>query len=432
MFLLDTYNKTLDSAKKSNVVYYMVDPGSAIVSGLDPPKLTVINNSSGMQVITAPFTFTASLDDTLASLAAASGGFSITGVSEIDTELDRLNQQISSYYILGFQSSNPKHDGAFRNVKITTSAKGVALKYQAGYQDRRPNGVLASSKQEQMLLAALATPGTATRLPITFRPAYFYDSSRPARVLIAAKIRTEKMTFKKTGAQLGTDINIMGAAYAENGSIAARFSETLPISFDREKEEEFRKQDLTYSNYFRLRPGKYRLKLAASDESNNLGSMEQSLEVPALPGQGPAFSSLVVAEQSSKLPDLIQRLQTQLLDRTDPLFYSGMQIQPSVENRLPVNSPVFVLFRIYNLPGRAEECDLVASPKLLGQKGEWFELPPINLNEAASPAGSAEAVVGLQLPFQNVPPGKYRLVIETKEAGSTQTATLQTDLEFVQ
>ena len=116
--------------------------------------------------------------------------------------------------------------------------------------------------------------------------------------------------------------------------------ETLPISFDKEKEPEFRKGSLAYRNYFKLRPGKYRLKLAVSDESNNLGSTEQSLEVPAFPDQGFAGSSIVIAEQTSQLPDLIRNLQTQLLDENDPLLYPGVQIEPSVENRLPAGSVI--------------------------------------------------------------------------------------------
>jgi VWFA-related protein len=422
--LSDTYYKTLTSAKKSNVVYYMVDPGSKIAIGLEPPDLTIAVGDSETRKILPPPEYT------MKSLAAASGGFSIADVNAIDTKLDKLNQQISSYYILGFQSGNQRHDGAYRKVKVSTRLKDLTLKYQPGYQDRRPVDVLASSKQEQMLLTALATPGTATRLPVSFRPACFYDVSRPARVLIAAKIRTAKMTFLKKGAQIGFDLNIMGAAYAENGSIAARFSQTLPIRFDKEKESEFRKQDLAYRNYFRLRPGKYRLRLAAADESNNLGSMEQSLEVPPLPGQGLAFSSLVVSEQLSALPYLIPELRTQLLDHSDPLLYRGVQIQPSVENRLPINSAISVLFRAYNLPGRPEEWDLVASPRLLGEKGDPLVLTPIHLKDVMSPSGPAQAVIGLRLPFQNIPPGKYRLMIEVKENVSAQTATLQTDLEF--
>jgi VWFA-related protein len=424
--LSELYGKALSSARKSNVIYYVVDTEPTTASGIiliDPNATEFDKALSASQAQAQGYE--------MRSFAAASGGSTITGIDTIDTQLDRLNQQISNYYILGFQSSNQKHEGAYRKVRVTTSAKDAKLKYQPGYQDRRPIDVLPSSKQEQMLLTALATPGTATQLPIAFRPSYFYDSSGPARVLIAARIRTDKIALRKKDEQIGVDLNIMGAAYAENGSIAARFNEILPISLDKGKEPEFRKQDLPYSNYLRLRPGKYRLKLAVSDESNNLGSMEENLEVPARPDQGLACSSLVVSEQLSKMPHVIEKLQTQLLDHADPLYYAGTQIQPSIENKLPADSTVPVLFRIYNLPCRAEECSLAANPKLLGEKGEQFSLAPINLKDVMSSAGPAEAVVGLRLPFQNVPPGKYRLVIELKETGSAQSATLQTDLEFI-
>ena len=107
-----------------------------------------------------------------------------------------------------------------------------------------------------------------------------------------------------------------------------------------------------------------------------------------------------------------------------------MQIEPSVENRLPAGSDVAVLFRAYNLSGSPDQWDLTARPKLLDQSGERFSMAPIQLKKMMSLAGPAEAVVGLRLPFPSVPPGKYRLVIEITEAGSDQTATLQTDIEF--
>jgi hypothetical protein len=159
--------------------------------------------------------------------------------------------------------------------------------------------------------------------------------------------------------------------------------------------------------------------------------MEHSLEIPVFPEKGFAGSSLVLAEQLSQLPDLIKNLQAQLLDQSDPLIYSGTQIEPRVENRLPVNSPVLVLFRIYNLPNRSDQSDFVASVKLLNDKGEKYALPPIHLKEVMAPAGPAEAVVGLRLPFQNTPPGQYQLVMEITDTGSAQTTILQTDLEFV-
>jgi len=47
-----------------------------------------------------------------------------------------------------------------------------------------------------------------------------------------------------------------------------------------------------------------------------------------------------------------------------------------------------------------------------------------------SAEGNAEAAVALSLPFKDVPPGKYRLIIEASEAASAETTTLETDLEL--
>ncbi len=425
--LANTYAATLMAAKKANVVIYTLSPEDLGSSGgsMGGMPATMPGGGRGLGAISS-----LGAAVTLRSLATESGGFSIYNTNNYDSELDKFDQRLSNYYILGFQSSNPKHDGGFRKIEIKTRAKGVTLKYRPGYQDRRPVDVLASSRQEKTLLTALATPSTATQLPITFRPAYFYDSLQSARVLIAARLQMEKAALKKKGGQLETDLNIMGVAYAEDGSVAARFSETIPISFAKEQEAEFRKSALPYRNYFKLRPGKYRLKLAASDEEDNLGAAEQSLEIPVPNTQGFSASSLVVAEQLSQLPDLIRNLQTQLLDQSDPLLLSQMQIEPSIANRLPSKNPVAVLFRIYNLAGRLDQLNLVAKTRLFDATGERFALAPIQLKEIVSPAGPSEVVVGMRLPLQSVPAGKYRLAMEISETGTGQSATIQTDLEL--
>ena len=368
----------------------------------------------------------------LKSLANESGGLAIYNTNDYDSELDKVNLQLSNYYVLGFQSNNPKHDGAFRKLEIKTDLKGVTLKYRNGYQDRRPIDALASSKQEKSLLDAAASPAVAAQLPLMFRPSYFYDAPQMLRVLVSARIQTAKVELNKKGNQLSSDLNVMGIAYAEDGSVSARFSETLHLSVDKDKEQNFRNSSIGYRNYFRLRPGKYRLKLVASDEANNLGSAEQFLELPAMPNNGLAASSLVLAEGIQRLPDLIRDLQAKLLDDSEPLIFSGVQISPSIENRATLNSALPVFFKLYNVRS-GNPPNLVAKAKLLGEKGEEFSVPDaISLDADTMSRTGDEAVVGLNLPFKGVTPGKYKLVIETSDTGSSQTVKAQTDIEFVQ
>ncbi len=218
--------------------------------------------------------------------------------------------------------------------------------------------------------------------------------------------------------------------FGPTGAIAARFSEPLHLNFAQEKESEFRKTGLAYRNQFRLRPGKYRLKLAVSDEEGHVGSMEQSLVLPALTENGLATSSLVIVDRLSPLPDLIGTLHSQLLDDSDPFVYSGMQISPSIENKLPVNLPMTVLLKIYNLPTGSGTWKLEARAKLLGANGEELMLAPFPLEGRISQAGNSEATVGVELHFRDVAPGKYKLLIEVSETGTSLSTTAQTDVEF--
>jgi len=418
--LYEAYNRTLTSAKISNVLYYTIDPGAQMGDiEAAPTSRSGFSTPGGLMPVT------------LRSLATESGGTSLLNTNDINGDLDNLDRQICNYYILGFQSNNPKHDSGFRSIKIKTEAKGISLKYRPSYKDKRPNDVLANSRHEQTLLGVLASPNNATSIPIDFRPVYFHDPLGASKVLINARIRLDKTVFKKKGDQIGIDFNMIGVAYADSGGIAARFSETVPVRIDADNEQTLRKSNLIYRNHFKLRPGKYRLKLAISDESNNLGFSEQTFILPALPDQGFAGSSLVVADDVTRLPDIIRGLRTQLLDPLNPLIYSGFRIEPSVFNRIQINSPAIIMFRIYSLTEPVNPLKLIAKPKLVDQDGKDYPLGLVQLKDLASPIGNTEAAVFLRLSFPGVPPGKYTLALDVGHEGSSQMAALQADIEFV-
>jgi VWFA-related protein len=400
--------RVIESAKRANVVYYTIDTVGIASSDVDPKWRT----------------------DTLDLLTHDCGGYAIYNTNNVDAELDKLDLTLSNYYILGFQSTNTNHDGTFRRLEIKANIKGMNLKYMPGYQDRSPVDVLASSKQEQTLLSALENPRTVTKLPVAFRPFIFFDTPKSAKVLISFRIQSANIALKKKSGQLSAELNVMGVAYNEDGSVAARFSEPLPVNIDAAYEAAFRKGTLPYINYFKLRPGKYTLKIAVSDESMNIGSAEQSLEIPMLIENGIELSSIVLAEQATPLPELIQNLQTQMLDESDPLVYSGMQIRPSIENKFKVNSTAVVFFRLYSLPNRIN-ADLIAIPKLLDEKGAQVVLNKIPLKKNAVLLGNNMAAVAFNLPLATAGIGKYRLVLEIADSGGARLANAATDLEIM-
>jgi VWFA-related protein len=423
-----TYLKMINSARKANAIFFTVEPkGLEFSSSVDAPIAGQMDSNKRTEVFAPPESASTDQQDYLRPLAANTGGFSIFNTSDFDKALDELDQQLNSYYILGFQSGNPKRDGSFRELEVKTDLKNVALKFRKGYVDRRPLDTLASSKREKSLLDAMASPSSSVQLPLSFRPIYFYDSPNLARVLVPARIRLGKAVFKKKGGQSVCELNVMGAAYSENDTVTARFSETVQVIEDKKDDL---LHGLVYSNFFKLGPGKYRLKLAASDEANNIGAMEQQLEIPAIPESGLAGSSLVIVESTSPLPALIENLETQMLDDRDPLVLGGLQVTPSIENRIPIKTQLPVLFKLYNLAGDLEHWQAVANARLVKDNSEVLSLSPAAFERNLSLSGSAGATFGLNLALQGVTSGKYALIIEITESATSRKTTLQTNLEL--
>jgi hypothetical protein len=368
------------------------------------------------------------MDNILRSLSSETGGLPVFNTNNLNQGLDKIDLELSNYYVLGFNSSNPKRDGKYRKLEVKTDTKGAKLKYRNGYADPRPPDALAGSKGERSLLSAISSPSPANQLPLVFRPVYFYETPQLARIPISAKIKKGTVELKKKGQLLVNNVDVMGVAYAEDGSVAARFSETMNLSVEKDKEELFRSADIPYRNYIKLRPGKYQLKLAVADDKGKIGTSEQALSVPPMPESALASSSLVVSQEIAQLPELIRNIQARLLDETDPLIYKGVQILPSVENHIRRESPIAIFYKLYNLNGTEPEKTLIAKAQLADEKGEITEIPPIPLREAAYSTGTSEVAVGFNLPLKELSPGKYHLSVETSDSSRNQKVTSQVDL----
>lgn len=367
------------------------------------------------------------MENILRSLASETGGLPIFNTNNLNQGLDKVDLELSNYYVLGFSSSNSKRDGKYRKLEVKTDVKGLKLKHRNGYLDPRPADALAGSKGERSLMSAISSPSPMTQLPVTFRPVFFYDSPQLARVPISARIQRGTIELKKKGSLMVNAVDVMGVAYAEDGSVAARFSETLNLAIEKEREELFRNSDIPYRNYIKLRPGKYQLKLAIADEKGKVGTSEQTLAVPPMPA-GLASSSLVVSQEMTQLPDLIKNMQSRLLDEADPLIYKGIQILPPVGNTVRRESPIAVFYKLYNLGGNEASRSLTANVQIIDEKGQISEIPPMDLEEAAYPTGPSEAAIGFNLPLKDLPPGKYQLKVETVDKTKNQSITSQTEM----
>ena len=128
--LLDNRTRFLDImqiANRANASFYTVDPRGLAVfdSPIGPDKPPPI--SVDMAILRGRL-------ETLQTLAENTDGLAALNSNDIEKALRRMADDLTSYYLLGYYSTNTKLDGRFRNIKVKVSQPGIDLRARRGYK----------------------------------------------------------------------------------------------------------------------------------------------------------------------------------------------------------------------------------------------------------------------------------------------------------
>ena len=130
-------NEILDGARaaaRADVSVYSIDP-----RGLQSPggAAAEIDGSGGpaaaMERMQAAEGLGLNIFDGMHILADETGGFVVTGTNSFTKAFDRIVSENSSYYVIGYSSSNDKTDGTVRKNTITVDRSGLQVLYRAAY-----------------------------------------------------------------------------------------------------------------------------------------------------------------------------------------------------------------------------------------------------------------------------------------------------------
>jgi VWFA-related protein len=109
---------TISAASRSNVQIYPVDPRG--LTNMAQEDIEIGGLAAGAyQLGTKPlFQELATSQANLRQLAEETGGVAFVGRNDFDEAFDRIVQENSSYYVLGYYSTNERRDGRLRNISV--------------------------------------------------------------------------------------------------------------------------------------------------------------------------------------------------------------------------------------------------------------------------------------------------------------------------
>ena len=72
--------------------------------------------------------------DALQELALNTDGFAVVNSNDIERGLKRIADDLTSYYLLGYYSTNPRLDGRFRKIDVHVTRPGIEVRARRGYR----------------------------------------------------------------------------------------------------------------------------------------------------------------------------------------------------------------------------------------------------------------------------------------------------------
>jgi VWFA-related protein len=214
---------TENAAIRANVSFFTVDARGLVA---DPPMGDASHGSpggAGMYNGASAMAQAANLaktQDTMWALATDTGGKALLDNNDLGTGIVQAEQSISSYYILGYYTSNENLDGKFRRIKITLNRPELAatLNFRQGYFAGKQFGKFTASEKERQLEDALMMGDPVTDLTIAMELNYFQLNRAEYFVPLVVKIPGSELALARKGGYERTLIDFIGEVKDEYGT----------------------------------------------------------------------------------------------------------------------------------------------------------------------------------------------------------------------
>ncbi len=427
----------INAASKANLAIYAIDargltadPPGGGASKADSRGSGIFNGSVQNSQRSAQL----ASQDTLYTLAAETGGKSFFDSNDIAMGIQRTQEAMGSYYLLGYYSSNNAADGKFRkiSVKLNNSKLAAKLEHREGYYADKVWGKLNAQDKEQQLKEALSAGDPATDLPLALQIDYFRVSPTAYLVPVSVKIPGSVVALAAKGGAATTQFDFAGQIQDEKHAVVGNVRDNIQIKLNPAPGAAAvpvapavavgpaaatatkpattvaaaitARKSFQYDAGFTLEPGKYRMKFV----------VRENITVPDLSADtsGLKLSTVILSNQREPVTAVVGTAEhfSRKEVRANPLIVGDHKVVPNINHVFRRNQSLYVNFDVYDAlpdPANNKNRRVKVSLSLFNKKSvKTFEVGPVEATQLA--ATRPEAVpVQIEIPLKDVTRGEY-------------------------
>jgi VWFA-related protein len=404
---------TVNAAAKANLAIYsvdarglMADPPGAAASSAGPRGTTLYNggfyNNQRATINDS--------QETLYTLAADTGGKAYFDSNDIAGEIVQAQQQMRSYYLLGYYSTNSAMDGKYRRISVKLNNKiSAKLEHRPGYYADKVWGKLNGQEKEQQLKEALSEGNPVTDLPLALQIDYFRISASSYFVPVSIKIPGSVVALAAKGGAAVTQFDFAGQIQDDQHAVVGNVRDFIKIRLDQGNAAKAGHKSFQYDAGFTLEPGKYHMKFVVRENiTGKMGTFEARFTVPDLSADtsGLKLSSIIWSNQREPVQAAVGTAEkvTRKEASANPLIVDDQKIVPNITHVFRRDQNLYVTFDVYDSipdPKAPKARRVKVSMSLFTSKGaKAFEIGPIAATQLVGTRPEA-VPVQVQIPLKN-------------------------------
>ena len=407
-----TLRSAVNSCVKANAAIYSVDarglqanvPGGNATSG-SVRGASAFNGGAQSSTLDAQF----AQQETISTLAQDTGGSSFLDSNDFAPVYAKVQSDTSSYYLIGYSSSNRAQDGKYRHIQIKISRPGVKLAFRPGYYAPRDINHLNTADRQQQLQDELNADVSDHSLDLYLADGYLRLNRFRYFVPVSITIPGNEIPLHGVNPKATPEVDVAGEVIDQSGRKLDHVLQTIKLTPQvAGPGQQLQNKNLQYSTGFILAPGqKYQIRFAAREnQTGQMGAFETILNVPDLEAQ--AAKSPHVLTISSVLVG--SQLAPARRDYNDPLTQSGRALVVSVNHVFSANQHMYLYFEVYDpkiTAGKSGDAiKLLSNVAFYRGRVKAFESQLLSTERLTDPARGA-AVVQIEIPLAQLKPGYY-------------------------
>ena len=410
---------SVNAAVKANVAIYPIDARGLMA---DPPGGGASRGASRGAGIFNGSVYNsqrAAINDsqeTLHTLAADTGGKAFVDSNDIELGIERAQQEMRSYYILGYYTTNAAEDGKFRRITVKlANGMSAKLEHRQGYYASKVWGKLNARDKEQQLKEALSAGDPVTDLPLALQVDYFRISPTAYFVPVSVKVPGAVVALAAKGGASGTQFDFIGQVQDETRAVVGNVRDFIRIKLDQGSAAQAGRRSYQYDAGFTLEPGRYHMKfLVRENVTGKMGTFDTRFTIPDLSADtsGLKLSTIIWSSQRQPLKAAVgvaERLEKKEV-AANPLIVGEEKVVPNITRVFRRNQNLYVTFDVYDArpdPANPKARRVRVSMSLFNQAGaKAFEVGPIDATQLAGTRPEA-VPVKFQVPLKDLAPGRY-------------------------